>query len=275
MPRTIILLAFIAALLSITGAAGAQELGQPADLYTARSIVTGTDMRMRPTGFKICLEDVLVKTSGDQRLLKDPRVAKLGATASDFITEHDYIDRMGNLPIHDDQGTKDRPYYLTCVLDRAKIDAVLATLGHKLWRARPTLTLIMAVHGFGKSGVLTDEGDFNPDMRTALTDAATRYGLAVTLPSAAAVDANHLTADNLAKAPTDQLRHLATRSGGALPLAGTLDWSDADHGWIAHWDLADAEGHAHRWEVKGVNFDEAFYDAVRGAAQILSGNGAP
>src|SRR5262249_53735805 len=161
--------------------------GQPADLYTARSIVTGTDMRMRPTGFRICLEDVLVKTSGDQRLLKDPRVAALGPTAADLITQHDYIDRMGNLPIHDDQGTKDRPYYLTCVLDQAKIDAELATVGHKLWTDRPTLTLIMAVHGFGKSGILTSDGDYNPDMRTALTDAATRYGLVVNLPSGAAV----------------------------------------------------------------------------------------
>jgi hypothetical protein len=218
---------------------------------------------------------VLVKTSGDQRLLKDPRVAALGPTAGDFITHHDYIDRMGNLPIHDDQGTKDRPYYLTCVLDQAKVDAVLATLDHKLWTDRPTLTLLLAVHGFGKSGILTDAGDFNPDMRTALTDAATRYGLVVNLPSGAAVAANQVNVDTLAKTSADHLAEVATRAGGALPLVGTLDWSDADHGWTAQWSLADAKGQRHLWEVKGVNFDEAFYNAVRGAAQILSGNGEP
>jgi len=265
---------FVFLLMVVTDATGAgavaQELGQPAYLYTARTIVTGTDMRMRPTGFKICLEDVLVKTSGDQRVLQDSRVAALGAKAGDLIVHHDYIDRMGNLPIHDDQGTKDRPYYLTCLLDQAKIDGLLATLGHKLWVDRPPLTLIMAVHGFGKSGVLTDEGDFYPDMRVSLADAAARYGVIVNLPSDGALAANQVTAENVANAPAASLRRVAARAGGALPLSGTLDWSDPDHGWIARWTLDDRKGHTHRWEVKGVNFDEAFYNAVRGAAQILS-----
>jgi len=275
--RAIVRFGFMVALMMLGRAAdaAAQELGQPADLYTARTIVTGTDMRSRPMGFRICLEDVLVKTSGDQRLLHDPRVAALGPTADDLITQHDYIDRMGNLPIHDDQGTKDRPYYLTCVLDQAKIDGVLATLGHKLWIGRPPLTLIMAVHGFGKSGSLTTDGDFYPDMRVSLADAAARYGVIVNLPSGEALAANQIAADSLADTPVERLSRVAQRSGGILPLFGTLDWSDADNGWIARWALDDGNGQLHRWEVKGVNFDEAFYNAVRGAAQILSGDGEP
>lgn len=277
MHRAIIRLGFFLLLAVLGGLAdaAAQELGQPADLYTARTIVTGTDMRMRPTGFKICLDDVLVKASGDHKLLQDPRVAALGPTAGDLIVHYDYIDRMGNLPVHDDQGTKDRPYYLTCVLDRAKIDALLSKLDHKVWVERPPLALIVAIHGFGKSGMLTADGDFWPDMRTAMADAAARYGLIVDLPSAQAVAADRITADILAKAPIEDVRRLALRSGGTLPLYGTLDWSDSDHGWIAHWTLADAKGGSHQWQAKGVNFDQAFRVAVLGAAQILSGNGEP
>jgi hypothetical protein len=275
--RAIVRLGFFVALALLGGVAeaAAQELGQPADLYTARTIVTGTDMRMRPTGFKICLEDVLVKTSGDQSLLQDPRVAALGPTAGELVVHHDYIDRMGNLPIHDDQGTKDRPYYLTCVLDQARIDALLSTLGHKLWVDRPPLALVLAVHGFGKSGMLTADGDFWPDMRISLADAAARYGVTVSLPSGQALAANQITADNLAKAPVESVLKVAQRSGGALALYGTLDRSDPDHGWIAHWSLKDAEGRRQQWQAKGVNFDQAFRVAVLGAAQILSGNGKP
>src|ERR1700722_13332538 len=43
-------------------------------LYQAMEVVTGTDLRERPRGFAQCLEDVLVKLSGDSRLRGDPRV---------------------------------------------------------------------------------------------------------------------------------------------------------------------------------------------------------
>ncbi|TIW55589.1 MAG: DUF2066 domain-containing protein, partial [Mesorhizobium sp.] len=34
-------------------------------------------------------------------------------------------------------------------------------------------------------------------------------------------------------------------------------------------------GKTYRWQVRGVSFDEAFRVAMRGAAQVLSGNGQP
>jgi len=62
--------------------------------------------------------------------------------------------------------------------------------------------------------------------------------------------------------------------GGDQALAGTLIWSDAARGWIAEWRL-DFEGKPYRWRISGVSFDEAFRNALRGAAQVLSGNGEP
>jgi hypothetical protein len=234
-------------------------------------------MRARPTGFRICLEDVLVKTTGDQRLLQDPRVKELGAKAGDFVAHYEYFDRMSALKVHDEQGTNDRPYYLTCVFDQAKIDGLIAKLDHRPWTGmRPPLTLIMAAHGFGKSGILTSDGDFfSPDMRISLRYAMERYGMIVTLPSVHALAANQVAIDTLAGMPAESLSRVVQRSGGVLPLVGTLDWSDADIGWVGKWTLTDSQGHSHHWEVRGVNFDEAFRNAVRGAAQVLSGNGEP
>ena len=63
-------------------------------------------------------------------------------------------------------------------------------------------------------------------------------------------------------------------SDGELPLVGDLRWSDAALGWIANWRLA-VNGGGHRWSVSGVNYDEAFRNAVRGAARVLSSNGGP
>lgn len=267
----------LAALLLLFGmaSAAADDLGQPADLYTTRVIVTGADTRSRPEGFRMCLEDVLAKASGDMKLPDDPRVRKLGEKAGDLIDAYSYYDRMTGRPIHDEQGTRDRPYYLTCAFNAAKVDAALAALGRKPWPGdRTPLTMVLAVQGLGHNDMLSSDGDFDPDMRAALTNTAMRYGLTVTLPSLNALAENAVTVESAAKSPAARLTALAERSGGALPLVGSLDWSDADHGWIAHWMLDDGRKR-HAWGVKGVSYDEAFRSAVRGAALILSGNGEP
>ena len=157
----------------------------------------------------------------------------------------------------------------------AKVDAALASLGRKPWPGdRTPLTMVLAVQGLGHNDMLSSDGDFDPDMRSALDNTATRYGLTVTLPSLNALAENAVTVESAAKSPAARLTALAERSGGALPLVGSLDWSDADHGWIAHWMLDDGRKR-HAWGVKGVSYDEAFRSAVRGAALILSGNGEP
>jgi hypothetical protein len=37
----------------------------------------------------------------------------------------------------------------------------------------------------------------------------------------------------------------------------------------------DWDNQPHRWQVRGVTFDEAFRRGIGGAAQVLSGNGDP
>ena len=70
------------------------------------------------------------------------------------------------------------------------------------------------------------------------------------------------------------IRDIPAWAPGFQALAGSIVWSDKELGWIADWRLA-ANGATYRWQVRGVNFDEAFRVAIRGAAQILSGNGQP
>ena len=89
--------------------------------------------------------------------------------------------------------------------------------------------------------------------RDALLAAAAKRGMSVVLPSAVASSA---------------------RPRGDVSLVGHLVWSDSELGWATEWQL-DVEGKPHRWEVRGVTFDEAFRRGIGGAAQILSGNGDP
>ena len=178
-------------------------------------------------------------------------------------------------PVHDEQGTYDRPFFLTCHFDPQKIDGVLKMLGGKPWLGhRPRLTMLVVVHGRTNSGILSSDGAFDPDMREALANAGRRYGLTVGLPSIATLQSNQIGIDSAAITPGDQLLKVADLSGGELPLVGDLQWSDAALGWVAAWSL-DASGRRFHWSISGVNYDEAFRNAIRGAARVLSGNGEP
>ena len=57
-------------------------------------------------------------------------------------------------------------------------------------------------------------------------------------------------------------------------MVGRLVWDDRELGWATQWQM-DWRGQTHRWQIRGVTFDEAFRRGIGGAAQILSGNGDP
>jgi hypothetical protein len=133
---------------------------------------------------------------------------------------------------------------------------------------------LVAVHGRKRSAILSSDGAFDPDMREALANAAQRYGLSISVPSVATLRSNQINIDTAVLTPSDQWPYLVEMSGGELLLVGDLQWNDQALGWVATWSLK-ASGIRHRWSVRGVNYDEAFRNAVRGAARVLSGNGEP
>lgn len=250
------------------------------DIYTAQAVVTGNDERNRPLGFRLCFEDVLVKASGDATILDAPAVPGLAARAGDYVDRFSYFDRLSGRAIHDEQGSYDRPHFLTCHFNPAKIDNVLASLGRKTWKGkRPALTMIVTVQGLlqagrPRDGVLAADGDFHPDMREALGNAATRCGMKVVLPAAEPLHAAGITPKTPARTIRAKAERLTPLAGGDVPLIGTLTWSDKAHGWIASWQI-ETQGRAFIWSARGINYDEAFRIAMRGAMRALSGNGAP
>jgi hypothetical protein len=245
------------------------------DIYTTRAVVTGKDERNRPLGFRLCFEDVLVKVSGDANIVNDRRFDNLASGAGQYVSTFSYRDRLEGKPVHDEQGTYDRPHFLICHFDAQKIDSVLKTLGRKPWLGhRPRLVMLVTVHGRTNSGILSGDGAFDPGMREALANAAQRYGLTVHLPSVVTLQDNQIRIDTATITSGDRLLRVVKMSDSELPLVGDLRWSDAALGWVAIWSL-EADGRRYRWSVRGVNYDEAFRNAVRGAARVLSGSGKP
>ncbi len=233
-------------------------------------IVTGTDMRSRPSGMAQCLRRVLVKVSGDPALADDPRVDRLAPEAGALAEDLAYFDRMSDVPRRDEQGSRDRPFDLVVDFDPAKIDALLARLGVSPWRTgRPVLVAVLEIkdqHG-GRYRLSGDGGD-GERQREALFAAAERFGMRVVLPLDADAAAQGAATEAVV---AETARHVP--SAPAAALTGSLVWSDADAGWVGAWHVAYG-GREASWGIRGVSFDEAFRSAVGGAAAVLSGHGA-
>src|SRR5258708_29511140 len=90
-----------------------EALSDYSNPYQANDIVTGFGVDERHAGFDHCLREVLVRISGEPRLQLDPRVSELAAHADALVVGFDYADVLLGLgfPVHDDQGTADRPEY--------------------------------------------------------------------------------------------------------------------------------------------------------------------
>jgi hypothetical protein len=250
---------FVVALLFAGSHAIAMEQDPALQRYEARAIVTGTDMRSRPAGFAACLTDVLIKVSGDPRLAGNRAVEKLAAGAATFVADYDYWDRMSGIAHHDEQGSYDRPFDLTVRFVPERVDAALRDLGRQPWPdPRPELVMIIVVKA--RKGVfdLTRDEPRAAGMRAALANAGAKYGMHVSEP----------TAEEFA---TWETRPVAP---SRVPVTGSLTWSEDEHGWVGAWRL-NWQQHLYDWRIGGVNFDEAFREAVSGAMRIVSGNGAP
>ncbi len=228
---------------------------QATSLYEATAITTGMDARARPAALAACLAQVLVKVSGNPALLDDPRVAALGPAASGLLAGLAYLDRMSDEPKHDEQGTRDRPYNLIARFEPDGVDAALLGLGEAPWqtsRGRPSILIDIAVTP--RTGpVMPIRADTDPDERhrAALLAAADRFGIVVLLRPV------------MGSAP------LATTT-----LRGSMVWQEAAAGWAGAWTLP-WQGHEYNWRIVGVSFDEAYRNAIAGAAAILSGHALP
>jgi uncharacterized protein len=261
----------LATLLFCTGAARAQGADE---LYEAQAIVTGQREPERLRALPDCLEDVLVKVSGDPRLIGDRRLVPLKADAGNFVASFRYHDRMSGLPVHDEQGTRDRPYDLTVSFDEAKTDAALRSLGLEPWKKpRPRLALFVGVQNGPTPYVLASDGERGLEQKLSLQAAAQKRGMPILLPTASVLASADVRFDHLSAIDLQRWQALAKDAGGDTALIGTLFWIAAEFGWRADWRLV-WQGD-HRWQIRGVSFDAAFRNAMEGSAQILSGHGEP
>src|SRR5688500_10874251 len=95
------------------------------DLYRAKILVTGTAEPERTRGLRDGLVQVVIKLTGDAPLAGDARLEGMLRDPQRWVERFDYEDRLKDIPIHDEQGSRDRPYFLHMRFDPARLDPEL------------------------------------------------------------------------------------------------------------------------------------------------------
>jgi hypothetical protein len=246
-----------------------------AELYRGQTIVTGTGETNRLIGFAICLEDALIKVSGQLRLAGDPRLAPYKADAAKLVRDFSYRDEKGGKPKNDEQGTRDRSFILTAEFDEAGINGVLAKLGLTPWLARrPVLGVFAELQPGARRLVVAADTKDTDLQRTALLAAAAKRGMQVALPDAAALAAVGANDQPLAAIAPAKLAEASYQRGGEVLLVARLVWDDQSLKWNSDWQLdwqdSSHQAKSQQWRVAVDTFDETFRQGIGNAAQILS-----
>ncbi|MBI5322477.1 DUF2066 domain-containing protein [Bradyrhizobium sp.] len=241
-----------------------------ADLYRAQTIVTGQGEANRIIGFASCLEDVLVKVSGALRLAGDPRLAPYKSEAAKLVRGFSYRDEKGGKPKNDEQGTRDRSFFLAVDFDEAAINEILAAMGVTPWLSRrPVLGVFVEMQQGPRRYVVAADSRQTDLQGAALLSAAAKRGMPIMLPDVATLDEVGANDMVLAAIAPGKLAQAAARRGGEVLLTARLAWDDQDLRWTADWQL-DWHGKPQRWRLSAVTFDEAFRQGIGGAAQIIA-----
>jgi uncharacterized protein len=246
-----------------------------AELYRGQTIVTGTGETNRLIGFASCLEDALIKVSGQLRLSGDRRLAPYKANAAKLVRDFSYRDEKGGKPKNDEQGTRDRSFILTAEFDEAAINGVLARLGLTPWLARrPVLSVFAELQPGARRFVVAADTKDTDLQRAALLAAAAMRGMQLALPDAAALAAVGASDQPLAAIAPAKLAEAASKQGGEVLLIARLVWDDQSLKWNSDWQLdwqdSSHQAKSQQWRVAVDTFDETFRQGIGTAAQILS-----
>jgi len=253
-----------AAVLLTTTLAVEAAAEQVPDLFRAETIITGTEEPERSRGLREAFGELLVKLTGNAGIRQDPALAPLLDRAGEFVESIELEDRMRGIPVHDEQGTRERPHYLRVRFQAEAVERALAERGIELWGAdRPLVAVWLAVRTPGEDYVLQAQGPKGYGQRLAFEETARRIGLPIAIAP--------LAAGETEPSPSESANFEAASLTGAdsgVTLFGTLDLRSGGY-WDAEW-LLHGSGADERWTLQRTSFDTAIKEALARCALRLS-----
>jgi hypothetical protein len=247
--------------------AGAAETVE--NLYRGEAIVTGQDdLEERQRGFREAFAEALIKVTGDAHLPEDPRLQPAFSESGAYVDKFAYEDRLKKKKLMDEQGTRERSYFLRVDFDQVEVDRLLAELGARPWGAdRPKVQVLLAIQDTVGPYVLTADSERGYGQREALLSVARRRGVPIVLPAAEWLEL--ISYKQIAAADADAIARAKIANAADEVLLGNMVMTP-EGVWNTDWTLLD-DHRLRRWRVENTTFDRAIAQGIAGSAGVLAG----
>jgi uncharacterized protein len=222
-------------------------------LHEATVPVENRDRPAREAGFKLALERVLVKLSGDRLVLQDPRIRDLQAQAGRYVQRFRYVE-AGEGAVR-----------LEVRFDGAALERLLAERGLPVWGSnRPSvLVWLAATHDGGRVILGGDEGR---ELAKALEGVADARGIRVVFPVMDLEDRSALNFADLAGGFHEPVLRASDRYSTRFVLAAHVQ--PRAGGWTGRWRLF-GQDFQEIHQAEGDTVEAALDAGLQGVVDIL------
>ena len=215
-------------------------------LYNVEFPVPDQSTRVRNAVFTKGLEEVLIRVSGNQAILK----AIEPATASAYVQQYSYAEQQ------DDPTALS--YILNVEYNAGKIISLLRDSGQAVWgEHRSEAVVWVAVRDGANRYVLKDSDDSL--LKAAVDESATRCGVPVIWPANDRKDQQQLQFTDLWAAFAGPIRTASKRYSKGPTIVGRLSWTGSE--WKGDWSLF-VESSSYGWSVSGSDYNTLISEGI-------------
>ncbi len=245
-------------------------------LYEAAVPVVGQGAEARASAIREAFGQVLIKVSGNRDLLQQEDHAKRLKRAPRYVQQYRY--RMLEQPQPDDPPTVVDPEnplpdrLLWVRFDEKAVNRLLREGGVPVWGGTRPSTLVWLTRD-AKGRRTLYQPDMEPELATAVTDAADQRGLPVVMPLMDLEDRNALQVSDLWGGFEENIRRASQRYLPDVILAGRLHRQDR-RVWSGDWMLYLPDG-VEQWQMQGKSDLALAREGVQRAVDLLAARFAP
>lgn len=206
-------------------------------LFVAEVIAEDQSESLRNSLLPNALQQVLIKSSGDVNLAKDPKVKLILSQAPQLLQSFSYKQRIA----YNTKGIAEQHQYLIAQFEPSSIERILSSLGRNLWSERPTV-LIWLVIADGPNKRIANADEISA--LWALTETAKKRGVSLAFPEVDAKDLALTNADSLWAGTSATVMRTASRYNASVVMIIRL--SQQSGAWSANYTMTDG-GKPQNW----------------------------
>ena len=271
----------------------------PDEIYAVDVPVSGQGRQDRQAAFKVGLERVLVRATGQRVALKQPGLTRAIAHARAYVQRYDYVEppveaavsrddpealptmsggpesREGPRPEAAETPPADTPPVETLhiVFDDEAIERLLHEQGLPVWGTlRPTLLVLFAIDDGGQRRVLAAEDETTDDLPGVVSEVGRRRALPVILPLLDIEDQQVMRFSDVWGDFAGPLRQVAGRYRAGALLVGRAyreELPGQPGQWRMRWSLYGDDETVDHWQARGETLATGLGEALDEAVDRL------